>query len=243
MRTVSKHETDNLVSETVFHNFLWKFLSSLHTAFSHEGANLMTAAEKHQIGLSVMKECSGFCVERAQSVLPSGGQGVSVTDGVVPKNHVTSLYPGLLYQSYDPVFFQSIGNQFIFRCIDGLLVDGNDKGLSKSLYRSCMMRDSFWPYNSCDESWLTDTPVSPLNIGQYVNNHSKRYPANVAYQEFSVPSDFPFHLRQYLPVNFYSSILNVPENVHRTLRIVALISLEDIQCGQELFSSYFTFVS
>lgn len=28
-------------------------------------------------------------------------------------------------------------------------------------------------------------------------------PANVAYQEFSVPMDFPFHLRQFLPNVFY----------------------------------------
>ena len=31
------------------------------------------------------------------------------------------------------------------------------------------------------------------------------YPANVAYQEFDVPSDFPFHLRKFIPNNFYSS--------------------------------------
>ncbi|GFR61476.1 SET domain-containing protein 9 [Elysia marginata] len=203
----------------------------------------MTEAERYQISLGVMKECSGFCVERTQSILPSGGRGVCVTDGFVPKHCVTSLYPGLIYQPHDPVFFQSIGNHFIFRCIDGILVDGNDAGLSKSLFKSCMRRDSLWPLPACDESWLTDTPVCPLNVGQYVNNHNKKYPANVAYQEFSVPYDFPFHLRQYLPVNFYSSILNVPENVTRPLKIVALISLEEIHNGQELFSSYFTLVS
>ena len=31
------------------------------------------------------------------------------------------------------------------------------------------------------------------------------YPANVAYQEFDVPLDFPFHLRKFIPNNFYSS--------------------------------------
>ena len=55
---------------------------------------LMTPIEKYQRGLSVMKECSGFCVERTKSILPSGGRGVCVTSGVVPKHHVTSLYPG-----------------------------------------------------------------------------------------------------------------------------------------------------
>ncbi|KAK3791571.1 hypothetical protein RRG08_002927 [Elysia crispata] len=243
VRCITKHEVDKLVSDVCVHNFLWKFLSTLHSALSDKDAHLMTSVERYYIGLSVMKECSGFCIERTKSTLPSGGRGVSVTDGVVPKHHVTSLYPGLLYQPYDPVFFQSIGNHFIFRCIDGILIDGNDKGLSKSLYKSCMRRDSLWPLPACDESWLTDLPVCPLNVGQYVNNQNKKYPANVAYQEFSLPEDFPAHLRQYLPINFYSSILNVPENMHRPVKIVALISLDKIHCSQELFSSYFTLVS
>ncbi|RUS88585.1 hypothetical protein EGW08_003685 [Elysia chlorotica] len=243
VRSVSEHEADSLVSDICFHNFLWEFLSTLHMALSDKDAHLMTAAEKYSRGLNVMKECSGFCIERTDSTLPSGGHGVSVTSGVIPKHHVTSLYPGLLYQPYDPVFFQSIGNHFIFRCIDGVLVDGNDKGLSKSLYKSCMKRDSLWPLLACDESWLTDTPLCPLSVGQYVNNHNKKYPANVAYQEFSLPADFPAHLRQYLPINFYSSILNVPEGLHRQVKIVALVSLDSIHCGQELFSSYFTLVN
>lgn len=42
---------------------------------------------------------------------------------------------GTVYQKYEPVFFQSIGNPFIFRCLDGILIDGNDKGISKVVYR------------------------------------------------------------------------------------------------------------
>ena len=64
----------------------------------HNCFQLMTSVERYYIGLSVMKECSGFCIERTKSTLPSGGRGVSVTDGVVPKHHVTSLYPGEIVQ-------------------------------------------------------------------------------------------------------------------------------------------------
>ncbi|KAH0627955.1 hypothetical protein JD844_008555 [Phrynosoma platyrhinos] len=42
---------------------------------------------------------------------------------------------GTVYEKYEPIFFQSIGNPFIFRCIDGVLIDGNDKGISKAIYR------------------------------------------------------------------------------------------------------------
>lgn len=31
------------------------------------------------------------------------------------------------------------------------------------------------------------------------------FPANVAYQEFDVPLNFNFHLREFLPNNFYST--------------------------------------
>lgn len=40
--------------------------------------------------------------------------------------------------------------------------------------------------------------------GKNVNCFVTELPANVAYQEFSVPMDFPFHLRQFLPNVFYS---------------------------------------
>lgn len=42
---------------------------------------------------------------------------------------------GTVYQKCEPIFFQSIGNPFIFRCLDGVLIDGNDKGISKVVYR------------------------------------------------------------------------------------------------------------
>lgn len=42
---------------------------------------------------------------------------------------------GTVYQKYEPIFFQSIGNPFIFRCLDGVLIDGNDKGISKVVFR------------------------------------------------------------------------------------------------------------
>ncbi|XP_029860745.1 SET domain-containing protein 9 isoform X4 [Aquila chrysaetos chrysaetos] len=52
--------------------------------------------------------------------------------------HILALLPEIkctVYRKHEPIFFQSLGNPFIFRCIDGVLIDGNDKGLSRSVYR------------------------------------------------------------------------------------------------------------
>ncbi|KAI8773737.1 SET domain-containing protein 9-like isoform X1 [Biomphalaria glabrata] len=219
---------------------LYTFLCGLHKHF--EKLQPKTEEHKHIAGLDFMKEFSGFTVERSASIVPNCGQGVKVTSGTVQPGCITSLYPGLIYEPYEHIFFQSLGNQFILRCADGLLIDGNDKGLSKSLYKSCRGRDSFWPLPACDDSWLNLHNACPLNVGQYVNNHNKQYPANVAYQELDISTDFPAHLRQYLPNNYYSSVIHSPNGTNRSLRVVALVSLQTIHCNEEMFSSYFTVV-
>ncbi|XP_030093184.2 SET domain-containing protein 9 isoform X2 [Serinus canaria] len=144
---------------------------------------------------------------------------------------------GTVYRKHEPIFFQSLGNPFIFRCIDGVLIDGNDKGLSRSVYRSCSRRDQLGPFQMSDESWLTATLQNPLAVGQYVNNCSHEKAANVCYQEFDVPGHFPVELKQYLPNIVYS------HDIESHLRCVVLVTLRDIKQGEELFSNYYTVVS
>ncbi|XP_067171712.1 SET domain-containing protein 9 isoform X2 [Apteryx mantelli] len=146
----------------------------------------------------------GFSITRDRSSLVSAGTGVFVTKGFVPKGTVVSMYPGTVYRKYEPIFFQSLGNPFIFRCIDGVLIDGNDKGLSRAVYRSCSRRDQLGPFQMSDVSWLTAALQNPLAVGQYVNNCSYEKAANVCYQEFDVPGSFPVELKQYLPNIVYS---------------------------------------
>ncbi|XP_069483409.1 SET domain-containing protein 9 isoform X8 [Ambystoma mexicanum] len=143
---------------------------------------------------------------------------------------------GTIYQVYEPIFFQSIGNPFIFRCIDGILIDGNDKGISKCVYRSCSRRDQLGPFKLSDVTWLTPHHRNPLAVGQYVNNCSNDREANVCYQELEVPEDFPIELRQYIPNIKYSHDVTGP------LRCVVLVALRDIQKEEELFSNYYTIV-
>ncbi|XP_070267826.1 SET domain-containing protein 9 isoform X1 [Myotis yumanensis] len=185
----------------------------------------------------VLYQTLGFRVARAASSLAAAGRGVFVAAGRAPRGAVVGMYPGTVYQKYEPIFFQSIGNPFIFRCLDGVLIDGNDKGISKAVYRSCNGRDRLGPLRMSDSTWLTSEMQNPLAVGQYVNNCSNDRPANVCYQEFDVPASFPVELRQYLPNNTYSCAQQRP------LRCVVLVALRDVGQGEELFSNYYTVVS
>ncbi len=79
-------------------------------------------------------ETFGFCLERRSSVVVDG-EGVFVSDGGVRAGRVVCFYPGTVYLPGEAVLIQSIGNQFIFRCVDGVLIDGNDRRLSKLLFK------------------------------------------------------------------------------------------------------------
>ncbi|XP_071953268.1 SET domain-containing protein 9-like [Antedon mediterranea] len=193
---------------------------------------------------SVMNRHFGFVVHRGPSKVVDGDMGVIVSKGYIPAGSVTSIYPGTIYQPYDPIFFQSINNSFIFRCLDGIHIDGNDKRLSKMIFRSCSQRDCVGPYMVSDMSWLTHELSNPLSIGQYVNNQTKKFPANVAYQEIDFTENFAFELRKYLPYICYSASSDIGQSsTNRLIRSVVLVSLRDIHEGEELLSSYFNIIS
>ncbi|XP_071117971.1 SET domain-containing protein 9-like [Haliotis cracherodii] len=245
VRAVPKGTDDAIISNKAVNNFLKAFFINLHDKEkSHVKDEHTVFRDGHTVfkeNLDIMMKELGFVTERGCSLLEGGGQGVFVTRGTVPAGTIVSMYPGAVYEQYEPIFFQSLGNPFIFRCIDGVLIDGNDKNLSKFIYKSCHGRDRMGPILSCDSTWLTEYPHNPLAVGQYVNNQSTKFPANVAYQEFDIPSDFPFRLRKYIPnVHFSASIDSTTLN--RLMRVVVLVSTRDIQCGEELFSTYFTVV-
>ncbi|KAL5016575.1 hypothetical protein ScPMuIL_006164 [Solemya velum] len=242
VRSIPKGGKDKLVSDGEIKRTLIEFFTSLegHTAGTRRQDVI------YMDNLQAMWKTLGFKVERQTSSLSSGGTGVFVTDGHVPKHTVVSMYPGAVYLPGDPLLIQSLGNPFIFRCIDGVLLDGNDKKLSKFVFRSCSGRDRVGPYPVCDNSWLTPYPLNPLAVGQYVNNRSHDISANVAYQEFDIPEDFPFHLRQYIPNVFYRPSVHdeyMDTLGKRLVRVVVLVSVRPIQTGEELFSSYFTVIN
>ncbi|NWY64661.1 SETD9 protein, partial [Erithacus rubecula] len=252
LRYVPESSQDKVIAdEDVFETLLKTFKALFINSFTKQAdilailpevkcqyLELLTVEQQHVSSPEeVLFNTLGFTVSRDRSSLASAGTGVFVTKGFVPKGTVVSMYPGTVYRKHEPIFFQSLGNPFIFRCIDGVLIDGNDKGLSRSVYRSCSRRDQLGPFQMSDESWLTATPQNPLAVGQYVNNCSHEKAANVCYQEFDVPGHFPVELKQYLPNIVYS------HDIESHLRCVVLVTLRDIKQGEELFSNYYTVVS
>ncbi|XP_074506789.1 SET domain-containing protein 9 isoform X1 [Sebastes fasciatus] len=248
LRKVTERSKDKLVPDEEVSQSLLR-LFRLLLGRSHHGelraaqTHTQVTSEEDQYGGNpgsgddAMLQSLGFCIDRKLSTLPSAGTGVFVTRGCVLKGATVAMYPGTVYQAYEPILLQSIRNPFVFRCIDGVLVDGNDKGISKMVFKSCSGRDRMGPFMMSDTSWLTSSPQNPLAVGQYVNNCSNESPANVCYQEYDVPGKFPIQLRQYLPNVNYSL-----DTQQRPLRCVVLVSLRDIAAGEELFSNYFTIV-
>ncbi|NXI66679.1 SETD9 protein, partial [Anseranas semipalmata] len=215
-----------------------KYLELATVELKQSKVNLCSHQSQHVLSPEeVLFNTLGFSITRDRSSLVSAGTGVFVNKGFVPEGRVISMYPGTVYRKHEPIFFQSLGNPFIFRCIDGVLIDGSDKGLSRSVYRSCSRRDQLGPFQMSDVSWLTAAPQNPLAVGQYVNNCSYEKAANVCYQEFDVPRCFPLELKQYLPNIVYS------HDIQSHLRCVVLVTLRDIKQGEELFSNYYTVVS
>lgn len=129
----------------------------------------------------------------------------------------------------------------LYKCI-GLQINKDGCFLFNYLFpRSCAQRDRIGPYMPCDMSWLTDDMKNPLAVGQFVNNETSTFPANVIYQEFDIPATFPFRLLQYIPnVNFSARFKNIVDERDDIVRAVILIALRDIKEGEELYSSYFT---
>ncbi|KAG7157549.1 SET domain-containing protein 9-like [Homarus americanus] len=243
VRSVENVGADKIISECVLLEQLRGLTSALHSARFHAQQGSHHHYSSYCLALQVMEETYGFHVYRAPSSL--GGTGVVAAthrecDVAVHQGQLVALYPGAIYLPVQPIFFQSIKNPFIFRCIDGIMVDGHDKRISKSLFKSCVNRDRVGYFSIADTTWLTDHPANPLNVGQYVNNQSTGHPSNVAYQEVTVqPGEVPLEERQYLPNLWYSPPQDAPV-AQVPLRIVALVATRDILQGEELLSDYFT---
>ncbi|KAK3595261.1 hypothetical protein CHS0354_010869 [Potamilus streckersoni] len=170
VRAVQDKSQDKIISDQDVYTCLLNLFEGLYQG--SKSILYPIGPDLYKRNLNVMDNVLGFQTERQPSVLPDGGVGVIVTKGIVPNGSIVSMYPGTIYQPYEPTLFQSLGNQFIFRCIDGLLIDGNDRKLSRFVYKSCAQRDRMGPYMTCDISWLTPYPVNPLAVGQVCSQRS-----------------------------------------------------------------------
>jgi len=239
--TSKTSRTSSEMAETfqqdVYLDHLTKILSKL-SQYSSLKDDVKLYEEVHKINKEILWKSLGFSLTIDDSGVPGAGKGVFVCRGRIVEGSLVCLYPGTVYQPQDPILLQSVANQFILRSYDGVLLDGNNRGLSPLIFRSCTGRDQVGMIKVADTSWLTSYPVNPMSIGQIVNNETPGRPANVRYQELDLPSDFPLLLRKFLPNIHYQGLVQsgLP------LRLVMLQAVRDIEEGQELLSSYFTVV-
>ncbi|CAL4154531.1 unnamed protein product, partial [Meganyctiphanes norvegica] len=235
--------TDKVIPDAVVLDQLMNLVQALSEAIppGHPRVKPSPRLQQQQASTAqqLMQRVLGYSIVRGPSLV--GGRGVNVAGSkAVCCSQLVGLYPGAIYLPYQPILLQSVGNPFIFRCADGILIDGNDKSISRMMYRSCSGRDRVGIHELADSSWLTEFPQNPLNVGQYVNNQSKGFPSNVCYHEITLePGLIPITQRRFLPNLWYStsegrSVADVP------LRLVALVATRDISPGEELFSDYFT---
>jgi len=133
VREVPSVSQDNIIPSDDLLCSLTEFLYVLH---NHGATQDINTSHQKLSNIKVMKQHFGYQVEKRPSLLSGGGQGLFVTSGVVSRGCLVALYPGTVYWPFEPILLQSISNQFVFRCVDGILIDGNDCGISKYVYRS-----------------------------------------------------------------------------------------------------------
>jgi hypothetical protein len=162
-------------------------------------------------------------------------QGVFLDYGQIDHaGQLVAIYPGTIYhRHFDPLLLPSIRNTFLLARKDDLVIDGRDKGLSRSIYLSCHAR-----YPLYDKTWLSkdiSTHKNPLALGHYINHFPSNGLPNVTYYEF----DFEFNpnendLYRFVPNVRYADI----DNDEKGMPSAVLISLRPIKQGEELFSCY-----
>ncbi|KAI8993137.1 hypothetical protein BDB01DRAFT_775263 [Pilobolus umbonatus] len=183
-----------------------------------------------------------YTLEKRQSTIPNAGNGIYLHGNHQKKGDIICFYPGTIYLPSEPILFVSINNQYILRCVDGICIDGKSTGLSGRVYKSLYYREN-WPgaIQISDLTWMYGGVLkNPLAVGQYVNNGTSAYPANVCYQEVDIPAEFPHMLRGYIPNMYWDAHTNP---LRSPMRMVALFALSDVYHGDELFSTYMANVS
>lgn len=247
---IKTHSAEFLKADDTYIQELYELFQAftkpkLDLLFRDNAKRMAHFLELHKVNNKTMLEKFGFTIGAQMSNIPGlNGLGVYVTQGSISKGQLVALYPGAIYEPFQPILFQSIGNQYILRCADGINIDGNNRGLSKIVYKSLYGRERWGHIPICDVSWLDRRyrPVNPLSIGQIVNNgNSKLYPSNVMYHELNLqPEEIDPRLRIFLPnIHYEPNSGSKPKQI----RLVPLIATKDINLGDELYSSYFSTVS
>lgn len=190
-----------------------------------------------QTSRDILRQHWNFSLTKDQS--STHDQGVFLDYGRIREaGQIVAIYPGTVYRrSLDPLLLPSIRNQFLLARKDDLVIDGRDRGLSRSIYLSCYFR-----YPRYDKTWLSqniDEHRNPLALGHYINHFPNTMLPNVTYYEF----DFDFAQTD---VDLYSFVPHVRyadmDDDDTTMPSTVLISLRPIEKGEELFSCYLNLI-
>lgn len=163
-------------------------------------------------------------------------EGVFLDYGQINKaGQLVAIYPGTIYRrNIDPLLLPSIRNTFLLARKDNLIIDGRDRGLSRSIYLSCYARFPLY-----DTTWLSKNislHKNPLTLGHYINHFPSHGLPNVTYYEF----DFNFNDNQNDLYRFVPNVryADMEEEEEKGMPSAVLISLRPIKQGEELFSCY-----
>lgn len=197
-------------------------------------------SDREKSSIEILRQRWNFSLTKHRS--EAHDQGVFLDHGRInDAGRLVSIYPGTVYRrSQDPLLLPSIRNQFLLARKDGLIIDGRDRGLSRSIYLSCHSR-----LPQYDLTWLshnTDNHRNPLTIGHYINHFPKDRLPNVTYFEFDFRLD-QIHsgLRSFIPHVRYSQS-DDDDDDQQIMPSTVLISLRPIEKGEELFSCYLNLI-
>jgi hypothetical protein len=207
--------------------------NNLHEQFVQLFSRLLNCQSKKS-ARTILQEQMNFSLNKGLS--QTHDQGVFLDYGQIDNpGQLVAIYPGTIYRRhFDPLLLPSIRNTFLLARKDDFIIDGRDRGLSRSIYLSCHAR-----YPLYDKTWLLKDIYqhkNPLTLGHYINHFPSNGLPNVTYYEY----DFYFNQNEY---DFYRLVPHVrysdiDDEDGKGMPSTVLISLRPIKQGEELFSCY-----
>ena len=207
----------------------------LHQQFLQLFSHLLNSLSRKS-SRTILREQFNFSLNKTLSSIHN--QGIFIDYGEINKaGELVAIYPGTIYRRHiDPLLLPSIRNTFLLARKDNLIIDGRDRGLSRSIYLSCYARCPVY-----DTTWLLQDihmHKNPLTLGHYVNHFPSNALPNVTYYEF----DFHFHKTEHELYRFVPNVRYADEDEDKTMPSIVLISLRPIKQGEELFSCYLNII-
>ncbi|CAF1174000.1 unnamed protein product [Rotaria sordida] len=113
--------------------------------------NCLLNCQSNKSPRMILQEQMNFSLNKSLS--QTHAQGIFIDYGEITKaGQLVAIYPGTIYRRHiDPLLLPSIRNTFLLSRKDDLIIDGRDRGLSRSIYLSCHAR-----YPLYDRTWLSN---------------------------------------------------------------------------------------